>query len=45
MNRIVEGTGVAFDYGKDDSIHPANRPGVRPEDLSYSATPMGKPRR
>ena len=45
MNRIVEGTGVAFDYSKDDSTHPANRPGVRPEDLSYSATPMGKPRR
>ncbi len=45
MNRIVEGTGVAFDYGADDSIHPAKQPGVRPEDLSYSATPMGKPRR
>ncbi len=45
MNRIVEGTGVAFDYARDDSIHPARQPGVRPQDLSYSATPMGKPRR
>ncbi len=45
MNRIVEGTGVAFDYAEDDSIHPARQPGVNPDDLSYVATPMGKPRR
>ncbi len=45
MNRIVEGTGVAFDYAQDESIHPANRPGVRPEELSYVSTPMGRPRR
>ena len=45
MNRIVEGTGVAFDYSRDESIHPACQPGVRPEELSYVRTPMGRPRR
>ncbi len=45
MNRIVEGTGVSFDYGRDESVHPARQPGVRAQDLSYVKTPMGKPRR
>jgi uncharacterized peroxidase-related enzyme len=43
MNRIVEGTGVSFDYAQNGSIHPANRLGDRVQEHSYVSTPMGKP--
>lgn len=42
MNRIIEGSGVRFDYAKADGGHPATRPGMDIRDHSYVATPMGR---
>ncbi len=42
MNRIIEGSGVRFDYAHSDGDHPAKRPGVDIRDHSYVATPMGR---
>ena len=42
MNRIIEGSGVRFDYAKADGGHPAKRPGMDVREHSYVATPMGK---
>lgn len=42
MNRIIEGSGVRFDYAKADGGHPAKRAGMDVRDHSYVATPMGK---
>jgi uncharacterized peroxidase-related enzyme len=43
MNRIIEGTGVSYDYTRDASIHPVNRLGDRARQHSYVKTPMGRP--
>jgi uncharacterized peroxidase-related enzyme len=42
MNRIIEGSGVRFDYGKADGGHPALRGGMDVSDHSYASTPMGR---
>ncbi len=42
MNRIIEGSGVRFDYTKADGGHPALRPGMDVSDHSYVSTRMGK---
>lgn len=42
MNRIIEGTGVSYDYAKDPSIHPATKLGDRAQEHSYVSTPMGQ---
>lgn len=42
MNRIIEGSGVRFDYSKADGGHPAKRPGMDVRDHSYANTPMGR---
>ena len=45
MNRIIEGTGVSFDYTIDRSVHPTVRLGADARTHSYGGTPMGKPDR
>ncbi len=42
MNRIIEGSGVRFDYSKADGGHPAQREGLDVRDHSYASTPMGR---
>ena len=39
MNRIVEGTGINFDYATDPAAHPAK--GSRPEDQAHSYRDFG----
>jgi uncharacterized peroxidase-related enzyme len=41
MNRIIEGTGVSFDYTRDASNHPATRLGDRINQHSYAPKPAG----
>jgi len=45
MNRIVEGTGVQFDYAGDDHVHPVFRLGDRVNAHRYGGTAMGRPDR
>ncbi len=42
MNRIIDGSGVTFDYDTDQSVHPAAKLGDRIREHSYSGTPFGK---
>jgi uncharacterized peroxidase-related enzyme len=41
MNRIIEATGITFDYAADDSTHPARKLGADVRRHSYVGTPMG----
>ncbi len=44
MNRIIDGSGVSFDYAMDASVHPVHKLGDRINEHSYSQTPMGQRR-
>jgi len=43
MNRIIEGTGVSFDYSGDDHVHPVFMMGERITEHRYGGGPMGDP--
>ncbi|NNE81805.1 MAG: peroxidase [Silicimonas sp.] len=42
MNRIIEGTGVSYEYHAGDEVHPAVRLGKDVTTHSYSGVPMGR---